>query len=311
MTTLADLIHETKRHLLSFQREPMNKLASAVTADAGTLTLTNDVSKIQEASHLQIGLELVYVWAVNQSSKVVTVERAQLGSTASAHAADAIVTINPKFPDFAILKALNDELLDLSAPANGLYAVRSVDITAAQSTLGYDLTGASDLLEVLAVESSWPGATGGWTPLTNFELRQASSLTDFPSGYALHLREGVPSGQTVRVLYKAGFSPLGNLTDDVEVVAGLPASMHDIPALGAAALLVAPREIKRNFTEAQGEPRRAGEVPPGAVGASARALEVRRARRINDEASRLAQQFPDRGFIPMQTYSYAVHGRRW
>lgn len=309
MATTADLIAESKRHLLSFQREPMNKLASSVTSIAGTLTLTNDVSNIQEASHLQVGLELFYVWAVDQSSKVVTVERAQLGSVAAAHTAGAIVTVNPKFPDFAILKALNDELLDLSTPANGLYAIRSVDLTAANSTFGYDLTGATGLLEVLAVERSWSGGVRGWTPVTNFELRQQSSLTDFPSGYGLHLREGVSTGQRIRVLYKAAFSPLVNLTDDVQVVTGLPPSMHDIPPLGAAALLVAPREIKRNFTESQGESRRGVEVPPGAVGASSRALEARRARRINDEASRLSQQFPDRGFIPMQTYSSATRGR--
>lgn len=298
MPTTADLISETKRHLLSLQREPMNKLTTGIGPTASAVTMDFDTSKVQEGSHLQIGLELMYVWSIDQSSKTAVVERGQLGSQAATHSAGSVVTINPKFPDFAIFKALNDELIDLASPVNGLFAVRSVELTATSNSSGYNLP-TTNLLEILSIEQRHAGSPRTWTPVTNYSLQQQAETDDFASGTALHLGDGTRAGQPIRVLYKAGFSPLTALTDDVATVSGLPVNMQDIPPMGAAVRLAAPREIKRNFTEAQGEPRRATEVPPGAVQASMRSVAAMRQNRITAEAGRLVQQFPDRGFIPM------------
>lgn len=298
MATTADLIDETKRHLLSMQREPLNRLVSAVTTTSTTVTLEFDIATLQAGSHLQVGLELMYVWAVDQSSKVVTVQRAQLGSTALTHAAGAVVTVNPKFPDFAIFKALNDELRSLSAPSNGLFAIRAVELTGTANSNGYNLP-TSNLLEILSVEQRHVGSPRTWTPVTNYTLQQNAETDDFASGTALRVLDGVRPGQPLRVLYKASFSPLTALEDDVEAISGLPVDMQDIPPMGAAVRLIAPREIKRNFTESQGEPRRTQEVPPGAVQASMRSVAAMRQNRITEEAGRLAQRFPDRGFIPL------------
>lgn len=298
MATTADLINETKRHLLSFQREPLNRLVNAIGTADTTLTLEFDIATLQAGIHLQVGLELMYVWSVDQSSKVATVQRAQLGSSALTHAAGAVVTVNPKFPDFAIFKALNDDLRSLSAPGNGLFAVRAVELTGTANSNGYNLP-TSNLLEVLGVETRHAGRPRSWSPITNYNVQQNAETDDFASGTALHVLDGVRPGQPLRVLYKASFSPLTNLTDDVEVVAGLPVDLQDIPPIGAAMRLVAPREVKRNFTESQGEPRRAAEVPPGAVAASMRNLAGLRQTRISEESGRLAQRFPDRGFIPL------------
>jgi hypothetical protein len=306
VTTTADLINATKRHLQSFQREPMNRLATAVAVDSDTLTLERDVSKISEGSHLQIGLELVYVWSVEAGSKAVTVQRGQLGSTAVAHALGDVVVVNPKFPDFAILQALNDDLADLSSPANGLYAVRTADLTFTSGAFGYDFP-ATNLLEILEVRHRI-GPAGGfrqWPVLTNYELSRDANVTDFPSGNALFLHESGAAGQPLRVVYKSRFGSLFTLGDDVEDVTGLLNHLHDLPPLGAAMRLVAPREVKRNFTESQGEPRRAAEVPPGAVLNSMRGLAGLRQNRIVGESARLAQQYPDRSFIPMPTGTYS------
>jgi hypothetical protein len=320
VTTLRDLIDETKRHLQSFQREPMNKLVSAVPVDATSITLQYDIGNIQAGAHVQLGLELVYVWSTEPSSKTITVERAQLGSTASAHAAGSTVTINPKFPDFAIAKAINDDLADLSAPANGLFAVRALDLTFGVGASGYDLAGATGFIEVLEIRQRLGQATAyrQWPVLSNYEVSRQVSTVDFPSGIALFLHEGGGAGQPVRVLYKASFGRLTNLTDDVETVAGITTDLEDLPPIGAALRMVAPREIKRNFTEAQGESRRAQEVPPGAVANSLRPLAGLRQNRITAEAGRLAQLYPDRGFIPSSNSAYngwrggfLRSGRRW
>ena len=67
----------------------------------------------------------------------------------------------------------------------------------------------------------------------------------------------------------------------------LQPSAYDLPPLGAAINLMAGREIKRNFTDDQGDVRRAVEVPAGAVAASANGLKQKRQLRINTEKARL------------------------
>ena len=52
------------------------------------------------------------------------------------------------------------------------------------------------------------------------------------------------------------------------------------------------REIKRNFTESQGDTRRASEVPPGAILQSSRQLQVLRVQRIAAKAARLDAMYP-------------------
>ena len=297
MTTLADLIADTKRHLLSGGREQMNKLATAATEADTTLLLTYDLGAVQAGAYLQIDLEVMYVWQVDASAKSAIVERGQLGSTAAAHSASAVVTVNPSWPDFAVAKALNEELRSLSAPSNGLFAVRSVELTASAAAGSYDLTSSTDVLEVLSVRHSLPGLANTWATLTNYELAQNAG-SGFASGSSLVIHDGISQGRTIRVLYKASFDPLTNLTDNVETISGLPASAHDIPPLGAAMRLVAPREIRRNQIDSQGGSRRSEEVPPGAVAASLRGIASLRQQRIVEEASLLAQRHPDRGFIP-------------
>lgn len=298
MTTASDLIARTKQHLLGMQREAMDVLVSGITSSQTSFQVTYDVSQIQQGSYVAIGLELMYVWAVEQGSKTVTVQRGQLGSTAATHATGDVITVNPRFPDFMILQEINADLDDLCSPVNGLFAMRSIDLTGIYGQRGYDLAGASSVLEVQEVRYR-VGAAGGrrdWIPLTDYDLDREVNTADFPSGVALFLP--MVGTSAVRVRYKATFTHLTNLTDDVETVAGLPLSAHDLPPLGAAIRLVAGREIKRNFTESQGDSKRATEVGPGAVNASSGGLRVQRAQRITAEAARLEQQYPTRGWIP-------------
>jgi hypothetical protein len=62
--------------------------------------------------------------------------------------------------------------------------------------------------------------------------------------------------------------------------------------MGVQIRLMAPREIKRNFTESQGDTRRADEVGAGAVGASVNNLIRMRRDRITAEAAKLIRQYP-------------------
>lgn len=291
----SDLIADTRRLLMGGQREAINKLAAPAISGATSLTFQNPPEGITGGVYLQVGLELFYVWSVSGST--ATVEPAQAGSVSDIHNTGDIVTVSPKFPDFAILKALNDSIRSLSSPALGMYRTPSVDLTYASG--GYDLAGVTDLLDIVDIRAHRGGTTSrDWPLIDTWQLDRAVDPTDFPSGLALFLIDTFDVGSTIRVRYRAGFSPLVNISDDVETVTGLPVTALDIPPLGAAIRLVHPREIKRNFTEAQGDGRRSGEVGPGAVAGSVNALERDYYRRISEEASRLSALNPPSGYVP-------------
>lgn len=291
MPTLArDLIQETRAHLLSGARPEFNYLNGAI-ADTTTTTVTLALAMggIQRGAVLSVDLELMYVFSV--SAQVATVARGWLGSTATAHATAALVEVNPRHSDFGILRAINAELVSFSSPSNGLFRVRTVDLTYQAARSGYDLTSATDLIGVLTVEAkgSHPGDRHR---LRSWRLIRDADTADFASGLALYLYDGGAPGRTIEVAYKAPFVALTALADDVQAVSFLPAAANDIPPLGAAARLVATREVRRGFMDAAPEPRVASDVPPGTNRNAATTLLALRNQRLKEESARLHSAYP-------------------
>lgn len=293
--TTRALIEDAKRLLLGGQSQQMNKLAANVVAGATQLTFQYPLSGIEAGARIAIGFELFHVWAVDQTAKMATVDGAQEGSTAAGHTAGDIAYIKPKFSDFAILQALNDDIADLSSPGNGLFRIQAVDITWDATIAGYTLTAPNMLGEPLelryktsSIDKYWPVIDPG-----DYDVARDMAASEFASGSAIFIRRGGQQGYPIRLRYMASFGSLStDPAEDVETVTGLPATALDIPPLGAAARLVLPREVKRNFTEAQGDSRRGDEVPAGAVANSGKALIQLRQQRIMAEAYRLQAEFP-------------------
>lgn len=296
MTTTADLVAATREHLLAGHREPMNRLDGPITAAATSLTLKYDLGPVQAGSVLSVDLERIRVWET--SGKTVAVaERGVDGTVAAAHDNLATVTANSRFDAFAVVREINNDLADLSSPSVGLFKVEFADLTFNAAIGGYDLgAGASDIVgSPLKVLWKSIGPSKHWPEIRSYRYDSNMPTADFASGRAIFIYEPVSPGQQVRVFYPASFTPLPTtlLTTDVATT-GLPTTAHDLPPLGAAIRLMAGREIKRNFTEAQGDTRRAEEVPPGAVQASPRGLATLRAQRISAEVARLHAEFPVR-----------------
>ncbi len=294
MTTAATLVEKTKGFVLRGHRTGLNKLASGVTAGATTLSFSFDLDRIQKGARLSIGLEHYYVWEVNESAKTATVQPGTEGTTQAAHFAGDLVLVEPVVSDFEALQAINDDLNDLSSPDNGMFRVRTVDLTYSAALTGYDLTGVTDIVDVIEVRHEAAGSFKDWPLVDNWSLARDMSTGEFASGTALLIHGDADFGSSVRVKYKAPYGRLAALADNVESVTGLQATAVDIPPLGAAAKLVAFSEAKRNFTSSQGQPRRADEVPPGAVARSATPDLSYREMRIRHEATRLAAMYPVR-----------------
>jgi len=292
----SDLIESTRRHLFTGQPEKLNKLDGAINSSVTSFTLKYDTGGVQAGTILSIDLEEIYVFSVNATAKMVQdCSRGYNGTTAASHVDTSLVTAQPKFSQFRILQALNDDLNDLSSPSNGMFQIKTVQLTFSPVRFGYDMTSVTDIISIAEVRYRMPGPTRTWPRINSYTLARnmpsSGTFGDFPSGTALILYETAYPGYPIQVRYRAPYVDMTNLTDNVTTITGLQSTALDIPPLGAAIRLVLGREIHRNFDEAQGEPRRAEEVPPQASAGSMRGLAALRQQRINAEAARLVRAY--------------------
>lgn len=289
MSTVSQVITRTQRQLLSGVVEERNKLASSINATATACVLSYDLGSVRQGSVLEIGSEQLYVWDVVESSKTLTVERAFNGTTAAAHSSGAVCTINPRFPRNQVLEAINDELGDLSSPVNGLFQVKNLDLTYNSSNRQMNLSGAGDIIDLIDVRYRY--RADDYKQVTSYKLLRNMPTKDFGSTYGLQIDSDVSNGD-IRITYKAPFGRVTAEADDIQNISGFPVSAEDILVIGSQIRLMAPREVKRNFTESQGDTRRSDEVPSGAVGNSITNLLRMRRDRITAEAQRLTRLYP-------------------
>lgn len=294
MTTTQAWIEEVKRHLLGGANENLNRLNGAITINQTTFIYEFVQGGISAGATVEIDLELMYIWSVDTNTKTVTVQRGMNGTAAAPHSDDAIITVQPRFPQFSILTALNQDLYDLCSPAAGLYRIGNVDLTAVQGVAGYDFN-APGYIAVHEVHYEQTTSAKQWKRIDDWRVIENADLTDFASGRCLLIADSYALiGSTVKVTYKRSFSQLATIADDVAATTGMPAEMHDIPPMGAIVRLTVSRGIKRSFDEAQGEPRRAAEVTETGMVQNVSAMVTVRKQRIASEAARLNSLYPRR-----------------
>lgn len=289
MSTGTTVINRTVRQLLSGTVERRNKLASSLTATATSVVLSYDLDGIRSGTVFEIDSELFYVWEATTGTKTLTVERGFNGTTAATHSANAIVTVNPRFPRAQVFEALNDELADLSSPMHGLFQVKSFDEDYNGSDMLINIPQVSNIIDVITVHIRQKADE--YLQVRKVKLIRDLPTDDFSSGYAIKFEQPVRQGR-LRIVYKAPFTALTSESQNLVSYAGLPATCEDIVNMGVQIRMMASREIKRNFTESQGDTRRPEEVPVGAVNNSITNLIRMRRDRIMAEAHRLTRQYP-------------------
>lgn len=278
---------------MSGYTENRNQLASAYTAGSGTLTFKHSPDGIRQGARLSIGTNTFYVWSI--TGQTATVSAGEDGSTDVNAAADSLVRVSPRFTDDEIWKTLAADLADLSSPSSGLFGIGTIDLTYNAIINGYDLTSlAQNMISIYEVKYLTPGPqldnprihTSGW------RLNRNAITSQFPSGMSLQLFEPAYPGYNLRVVYRSYFTMPTTINANVNATGLLP-SAQDLPPLGAAIRLMSGREVKRNFTESQGDTRRASEVAPGAILQSSRNLQILRQQRITAESARLDALYPN------------------
>jgi hypothetical protein len=269
--------------------EERNKVTSAVSATATSISFQYDLGGMRPGGVIQINSELMYVWEISAGSKSVIVERAWNGTVAASHAAGSIATVDPKFPRAQVLEAINAELDDLASPMHGLFQVKNVELNYNGVWSMISLPTLDKVIDLVSVSLRYLATD--YPKIRRCRLIRDLPADDFSSGFGLRFDEQVRSGRMI-VVYKAPFENVTNETQNIQTITGLPSSCEDILIMGAQIRLVNPREVKRNFTESQGDTRRAEEVPTGSVSNSINNIIRMRKERITAEAAKLARQYP-------------------
>ena len=289
MTTTAVVIDRTLRQLLSGTVEARNKLTTTLTSVSTSVVVDYPLEGLRAGQVCEIDSELMYIWATDVPTKTLTVQRGFNNSTAAAHTAGAVITVNPRFPRAQVLESINDELSDLSSPMHGLFQVKTLNIDYNGSDAMINLTGVTSIIDLLTVSVRY--MTDDYPIARKIRLVRDMPTDDFASGFALRFDQAVFPGR-LRVVYKAPYTATAAEATDINSTCGVQETATDIVALGAQIRLMSPREIKRNFTESQGDTRRSDEVATGAVANSTANLIRLRRDRITAEAARLARAYP-------------------
>lgn len=289
MSSVGTVVDRTLRQLMSGTVEERNKTTLAINASTTTVTFQYDLSGIRPGGVIQIDSELMYVWEISAGSKSVTVERGWNGTTAAAHAASSVATVDPKFPRAQILEAMNAELDDLASPMNGLFQIKILELNYNGTDLMVNLPTTDRIIDLISVSLRY--ISTDYIKVRRCRLIRDLPNDDFNTGYAIRFDEQVRAGRMI-IVYKSPFTNITTETQNIQNVTGLPTSCEDILIIGSQIRLVGPREIKRNFTESQGDTRRSDEVPSGSVSNSITNLLRMRRDRITSEAAKLMRQYP-------------------
>lgn len=289
MTTMRDLIADTRRMAYGSLHDQINLVAQPADAGATEITLELDISGITPGMSLSCGLNVWFVKGSDPSTKTVFVVPGFDNSPKRPVDVGDFVFIKPRVTDWFMFETMNQEILRLSTPEHGLYKIGSWTAAVDPTWQTYDVPDeAFDMIGLLRVRYRMPGTTDVWYDLPGRSYKMQTGV----DASRIRLLRNIPSGTEVEFLYKGPFHQAENLDDDVIAVCGLSPTMVDIPTLGCLATLLRTTESRRNQVQQQGDSRRAGEVGGGYNMQIAQMVEKDHQMRVWEEAARLIQRVP-------------------
>lgn len=289
MTTIKDMVSDTRRMAYGSMSEQMNLIAADAAAGATELNMQLDVTGITPGMVLSSGLNVWYVRGTDPAGNKVYVIPGYDNSPQRAVTANDWVFIKPRVTDWYMFETLNQEILRLSTPEHGLYQVKSWTVPVDPTWQTYDFPPeAENMISMLRVRFRLPGSTDVW-----YDIPARAYKVQINDGQSrIRLLRNIPSGTDVFFEYKHPFIQAQNLEDSAITVCGLSETMVDIPTLGVLATLLRTTESRRGQVQTQGDARRADEVSAGANLNIATRIERDHQMRIWEESARLINRNP-------------------
>ena len=291
MTTMRDLIADTRRMAYGSLGDQINLVGQPYTANDTSIVLEMDVSGITPGMMISGNLNVWYVKGTNVPTNTVYVIPGYDNSPSVNMDPGEFVFIKPRVTDWYMFETMNQEILRLSTPEHGLYQIASWEAQVDPTWQTYAIPAeAFNMIGLLRLRYRVPGSEDVWLDVPEKAYR--IQINDAQGNSYIRVLRNIPSGTQVQFLYKAPFSQAESLDDNVNEVCGLSPTMVDIPTLGCLATLLRTTESRRNQVQQQGDSRRASEVPSGSNMQIAQMVERDHQMRIWEEAARLIQRVP-------------------
>lgn len=298
MTTFDQLVKEVRQQLLgySMNQESVSELAAPV--GAGDTTFTCDATTINNLSRglVEIDDELILVKAYDSSNGVVSVMglangRGYEGTTAAAHAVNALVTSNPAFPRFRIKKAINDTIMGLHPE---LLVFTSTEITKLAPVIEYGLPAEVD--DIWYVTAQLIGPSKVAQPMANWRYNPKARTANFATGKSIQFFDAVTPGQAMKVVYTKAPSTLTANSDEFTVT-GYPERVTDLVVYGACKRLLPSLEAARLQLQNVETTERAQLVPPQSASRAASLFASLYAERLEQEKALQRQEVPNYAYF--------------
>lgn len=298
MTTFDQLVTKVRQQLLGFSmnQESMSELAAPM--GAADTTFTCDTGTIQSLSRglVEIDDELILVKSYDGANGVVSVlglanGRGYEGTTAAAHAANALVTSNPSFPKARIKEAVNDAISGLYPE---LVVLASTEITKLAPVIEYELP--ADVDGVWYVTGQTIGPSKVSQPLPNWRYNPRARTSVFPTGKSVQIMDPVAPGQAVKVVYSKAPVPLA-LGADEFTTTGFPERMTDLVVYGVCKRLLPALESARLQLQSVETTERAALVPPQSASKAASLYASLYAERVQEERARQWDEVPNYAYF--------------
>jgi len=287
VTTMYDLIADTRRMVYGSMNDQINLINADAAAGVTTIVLELDVTGITPGMVLSSGLNVWYVKGVSPSDNNVFVIPGYDNSPQNAVSAGDMVFIKPRMTDWYAFGVLNDEIRSLSSASAGLYKIGFWTVNSDSTYQTYEIPEANrDLMSLVRVRYRIPGTPDQWVDLPTVSWRWQADQN------RIQLLRNVPSSTEVQFVYKAPFSVATALDDDIVEDCGLAETMVDIPVLGAASMLLRTTENRRNQITVQSDSRRSDEVVSGGNSSAADGMARMYRDRVNQEYIRLTSRTP-------------------
>lgn len=292
MTTFGDLIDETISTLHGHTTDVPNavNLAGGVTSSSTELALESDGQAWsgRPTGIVEIGSELIYVSRYDPNTGVAVVPpwgRGYRNTTATAHDADSMVTIRPRYPRAQVGKTLNQVVAGACPP---LFAPRDLAPieTGSLVSIGYELP--ADTVRVLRVDATESGLP---LDLANRRVLRSWAVRTVAGTQLLEIPD-CESLQDVQVTIAANPGAMVAESDDFVTATGLSAAAADMVVFGALSRLVLGGELARQQVTSVEAQARSEKVPAGSGTTISRFYQAMYTQRLEAERDRLIQMFP-------------------
>lgn len=292
MATFEQMVDEVLQHLAGYgmRNDSVTYLQSAITGTALSATLGSAESLGRGL--IEIDDELLYVDSFDRTTGVVSFlpfGRGFRGTTATSHAANSMVTLNPVFPRSAVARALNDTILGIG---DKLFAVGSSTFTYSPAQQTYALPNAAK--RILGISYQSIGPSQEWRPVRRWRLDKMANVGAFNSYKSVTLISAVEPGRTVQVFYATDPSVLELPSDDFADVTGLPESAKDVVIYGALYRLLSMVDAGLLNVRTAEVRESSQSLPYGSGSNTAKYVFALYSQRLEEEVLRLLDEYPIR-----------------